>query len=156
VLFTSANFLALSTPLMAQTSSVNREHDEHNRGSRVSPAERIRRDDRKPRTRHDVDRPLDGFGNNLRDRDMNAADTPLRRLLANDYADQLSEISGQPRRTPREISNIVFHQAGGRKNTAGASDFVWQWGQFLDHDIDLTGGTDPNESFSSNRFMLTV
>jgi hypothetical protein len=101
VLFTSANFLALSTPLMAQTSSVNWEHDEHNRGSRVSPAERIRRDDRKPRTRHDVDRPLDGIGNNLRDRDMNAADTPLRRLLANDYADQ-------PRRTPRELAILFF------------------------------------------------
>ena len=77
---------------------------------------------------------------------MNAVDTPLRRLLPNDYEDQLGKMSGQARRNPRKISNIVFSQAGDRKNTAGASDFVWQWGQFLDHDIDLTGGTDPNES----------
>ncbi len=27
------------------------------------------------------------------------------------------------------------------------TDYVWQWGQFLDHDIDLTDGADPAEPF---------
>ncbi len=30
-------------------------------------------------------------------------------------------------------------------NALGASDFVWQWGQFLDHDIDLTESKEPFE-----------
>jgi hypothetical protein len=30
----------------------------------------------------------------------------------------------------------------------GASDFLWQWGQFLDHDIDLTEAQDPEEPAS--------
>ena len=30
-------------------------------------------------------------------------------------------------------------------NSRNATDFVWQWGQFIDHDIDLTDGADPAE-----------
>ena len=30
-------------------------------------------------------------------------------------------------------------------NTLNASDYVWQWGQFVDHDIDLTDGVNPPE-----------
>lgn len=28
----------------------------------------------------------------------------------------------------------------------GTTDYLWQWGQFLDHDIDLTDGVDPPEA----------
>ena len=31
-------------------------------------------------------------------------------------------------------------------NHLNASDYLWQWGQFLDHDLDLTDGIDPPES----------
>lgn len=41
------------------------------------------------------------------------------------------------------ISNVVNAQDRLYPNTLGASDFLWQWGQFLDHDIDLTDGVDP-------------
>ncbi|MEM7018877.1 MAG: peroxidase family protein [Pseudomonadota bacterium] len=30
-------------------------------------------------------------------------------------------------------------------NPVNASDMLWQWGQFLDHDIDLTDGVEPEE-----------
>lgn len=124
VLLAGAVLLATSGPLKAQTSSGDRHHDRQDGNHRVSPARRIKRSNRKPRTRHDVDRPLDGFGNNLSDRDTNAANTQLRRFLPNDYEDKLDKMAGQVRRTPREISNLIFAQSGDRINTAGASDFV--------------------------------
>ena len=38
----------------------------------------------------------------------------------------------------REVSNEICIQSAPMPNSDGLSDFVWQWGQFLDHDIDLT------------------
>jgi len=38
----------------------------------------------------------------------------------------------------RAISNGVAQQFGTTVNSAGASDFLWIWGQFLDHDLSLT------------------
>lgn len=43
---------------------------------------------------------------------------------------------------PRDISNQVCFQLDSLPNVAGFSDAVWAWGQFIDHDIDLTE-TDP-------------
>lgn len=48
-------------------------------------------------------------------------------------------MSGADRPNPREISNILSAQDGGTVNAAGASDVLWIWGQFLDHDLSLTG-----------------
>ncbi len=114
--------------------------------NRVSPALRIERKPHPPRTDRDVARPLDGYGNNQRRPGMNVTGTPLRRLLPAAYADGTGAMAGGTRPDPRTVSNTVFAQDGSRPNRAGVSDFVWQWGQFLDHDIDLTEGTDPPES----------
>ena len=32
-------------------------------------------------------------------------------------------------------------------NSHGLSDMFWLWGQFIDHDIDLTPGASPPEPF---------
>lgn len=42
------------------------------------------------------------------------------------------------------MSNQVINQNDGVSipNTFDGTDFVWQWGQFLDHDIDLTDGAE--------------
>ena len=38
----------------------------------------------------------------------------------------------------REISNVVIAQSFSIPNPQGASDMLWQWGQLIDHDLDLT------------------
>jgi hypothetical protein len=135
------------SPVDAQSGSIARRSErERDQDPRISPAQRIRRGERAPSDRS-VPRPLDGFGNHQRDPEMNAANTPLMRYLPGDYADGSAAMAGPARPTPRLISNIVFAQDRDRPNAVGASDFIWQWGQFLDHDLDLTEGTDPRESF---------
>ncbi len=49
------------------------------------------------------------------------------------------EFSGKDRAGPREISNAVANQKGQEtKNDNNASDLLWSWGQFIDHDLALT------------------
>lgn len=67
----------------------------------------------------------------------------LRRLMPPAYEDGISQMGVFGRRSPREISNIVVSQSGLIPSGKRASDLVWQWGQFLDHDMDLT---EPDEA----------
>jgi hypothetical protein len=91
-------------------------------------------------------RSIDGSGNNVEIPQLGAAGTPLVRQVASDYADGVSQLAGANKLSARAISNLVNQQpATEQPNRIGASDFVWQWGQFLDHDIDLTSGADPVE-----------
>lgn len=66
----------------------------------------------------------------------------LLRVAPPAYADGISALAGPGRMGPREISNIVLAQSSDIPSEKSASDMLWQWGQFVDHDIDLTG-TDP-------------
>jgi hypothetical protein len=91
-------------------------------------------------------RSIDGSGNNLKSPQLGAAGTMLSRRALPDYADGISAMAGANRENPRAISNMVnWHPGGVHPNKINASDFVWQWGQFVDHDIGLTGGTEPPE-----------
>ncbi len=92
-------------------------------------------------------RSIDGSENNPLIPDLNAADTPLSRLMEPDYVDGVSAPAGADRPSPRVISNEVAFQARDKRTPLATSDFLWQWGQFLDHDLDLTDGTDPPEAF---------
>lgn len=90
-------------------------------------------------------RTIDGRGNNLKNPQMNQAGVQLIRLADPDYADGISSFAGENRPNPREISNIVnahplpesnlVNEQGLIPNTDLASNFVWLWGQFMDHDI---------------------
>lgn len=90
-------------------------------------------------------RSIDGTGNNLDHLEMGATETPLSRIANSDYGDGISSLAGEGRASARSISNIVCDQEDSIPNPLNASDFVWQWGQFVDHDIDLTEGADPAE-----------
>ena len=89
--------------------------------------------------------PIDGVGNNEIHTDWGAANTQLLRLTTVEYTDGVSSLAGADRHSAREISNTVSTQTESITNDRNLSDYVWQWGQFLDHDIDLTGGATPAE-----------
>jgi len=90
-------------------------------------------------------RTIDGSGNNPSDPTRGAAGTPLARLTTVAYGDGSESPARQDQASPRIISNLCVAQDESRLSSAGASDFVWQWGQFLDHDIDLSPTADPVE-----------
>jgi peroxidase len=89
-------------------------------------------------------RPVDGRGTNPDNPDAGATGSALLRLAEANFADGFGEmVTDRP--DARVVSNIVVDQEGSEPNVAGASDFLWVWGQFLDHDLDLTrqGNTEP-------------
>lgn len=96
-------------------------------------------------------RSIDGSGNNFANPSWGQANTPLLRNTNSDYNDGTSEPrGGNPSSivSARSVSNAVSAQSGEVLDPNGASDMLWLWGQFLDHDIDLTGGAEPAESFN--------
>ncbi len=90
---------------------------------------------------------IDGSGNNLDHPEWGAVDKPLLRTTTVEYANGQWEPAGGDRISPRAISNFVAAQTESIPNDRYLTDFVWIWGQFLDHDIDLTEGADPAEAF---------
>ncbi|EMI19441.1 heme peroxidase, animal [Rhodopirellula maiorica SM1] len=84
-------------------------------------------------------RSIDGSNNNLENPDYGTANSPLLRVADADYADGISEPAGTDRPSAREISNTVAAaDPEGTTNDRNLSDFVYLWGQFIDHDIDLS------------------
>ncbi len=93
-------------------------------------------------------RPIDGVANNTLNPEWGASGIEFIRALPADYADGVGSPSGENRPSARMISNLVAAQDGTDiPNQLGYSDFIWQWGQFLDHDIDETPIGSPSEAF---------
>jgi len=92
------------------------------------------------------DRTFDGTGNNVVNTGWGSAHTHLLRVGPVSYPDGSSMVTDRP--NPRAISNAVSAQNGSVVNNRQLSDWVWQWGQFIDHDIDLTGGANPSQPFN--------
>lgn len=92
-------------------------------------------------------RSYDGSGNNVVHPDWGSTGSPFLRRTAAAYADGVDSPAGANRVSARQISNAVAAASGSRPNARGASDYLWQWGQFLDHDLDLTPTHDPAEAF---------
>ena len=92
-------------------------------------------------------RSMDGFGTHPADNAWGSADITLLRQSPAGYADTTNSPSGANRPNPREISNACAAQSGTIPNSVDATDYFWQWGQFLDHDISLTPEADPAQSF---------
>ena len=83
-------------------------------------------------------RTLDGSGNNQSHPLWGSAGVDLLRKSQSAYADGLSAPAGGARPSARLISNVLNAQTGSVPNSRFMSDWVYEWGQFIDHDLDLT------------------
>jgi len=93
-----------------------------------------------------VFRRIDGGCGNPFNENAGEAGTQLLRQIPARYADGLNAPSGGSRRSGRDISNMVSNQADPLnpgsdldiRDNRRLTDFIYVWGQFLDHDMDLT------------------
>lgn len=84
-------------------------------------------------------RTVDGLNNNLSNPLWGAASTEMMRMMGSAYPLASGEIPARmDGPSPRAVSNTVNASPGDIPNQINASDYLWQWGQFLDHDIDET------------------
>lgn len=88
-------------------------------------------------------RTIDGTCNNTTSADKTewgATDIQLLRVVDSNYGepDIWNDMGGQDRPSPRTVSNNIVAQEESLESGQNLSSFVFTWGQFLDHDIDLT------------------
>ena len=114
--------------------------DTENRRDRA----RGNRNNNRPNVNNREVRTYDGSNNNIDNPNWGATFEHLQRLAPADYADGISELAGPDRPSARAVSNGVVDQPEGTSlpNSVNGTDFIWQWGQFIDHDLDLTDGAE--------------
>jgi hypothetical protein len=94
-------------------------------------------------------RSIDGTGNNLLNPEWGSTGEQLLRMAPAEYADGISSPAGADRPGAREISNaIVAHSDEATPNDRNLTAFIYIWGQFIDHDLDLTGAVSPREAIN--------
>lgn len=93
-------------------------------------------------------RTIDGTRNNLDNPRWGAAGEILLRKAKSAYADNISALGGTNRPNSREISNVLCTQKQNITNSKNLSEYIWAWGQFLDHELDLTEKAIPEEDCS--------
>jgi hypothetical protein len=86
---------------------------------------------------------IDGSGNNLSDPSRyywGSVGQDLLRVAPAQYGDGISSMAGADRPSARLVSTTVATDPtdGNLPNNRFMSDWVYAWGQFIDHDIDLT------------------
>ncbi|HEX4794131.1 MAG TPA: peroxidase family protein [Humisphaera sp.] len=92
---------------------------------------------------------IDGTGNNLAHSTWGSANTDLLRKAVAAYADGISAPGGTSRPSARVISNLIDAEPDGTPtNNRQLSNFIYAWGQFLDHDLDLTNDGTPADAFN--------
>ena len=95
-------------------------------------------------------RTYDGTDNNQAHPTWGATGTDFQRIAAPAYDDGISSPRGFTDPTipnARVISNTIIAQPTMLPNTHQMTNWVFQWGQFIDHDVTLTPPASPVESF---------
>lgn len=140
----------IAISLASATGAWAQDQTNERQSNKVSPVRGIERDTAAaparpgPRPNPEV-QSIDGWGNNETTLAMGAAHSKLSRMTEADYADGVAVINDAQLPSPRAISNAVHQEIAARPNRLRYTDMLWQWGQFLDHDISITDGTDPPE-----------
>ena len=101
---------------------------------------------------------LNGTGNNLAHANWGGAGVDLLRKSGTAYGDGISTMAGATRPNPRELSNVLGTQVTDPEpNSRNMSDMIYAWGQFIDHDLDLTptGGADASITVPANDTVFT-
>lgn len=93
-------------------------------------------------------RTYDGSANNLTDTARGQAGSQLARVAPAAYADGISAPNGESRPGAREISNAVIAELDERLNDRSMSDYIYVFGQLVDHDLDLTVNDSPAQPFN--------
>ena len=94
---------------------------------------------------------FDGTNNNLQHPEWGSTNEQLLRTVAAEYGDGVSTPGGADRPSARAISNAIADQAGQDiTSDRFLSAMIYAWGQFIDHDLDLTA------SGSSEYFPVPV
>ena len=85
-------------------------------------------------------RSIDGSNNNLQNPTIGAVESMLDARTTISFSDNISYPGGLTRPNPREISNTLFAQSESESDKLALSDYVWVFGQFVDHDLTLVRG----------------
>ena len=92
---------------------------------------------------------IDGTGNNVDNPTWGIAGTDLLRTAAAQYGDGVSSPAGGTRPSARLISNTIADQGDSDIiSDRLLSAYAYSWGQFIDHDLDLTPGAAPADPFN--------
>ncbi len=147
-------------PPSTQTSlqrSVQENHSGHrqdNRSSDRQQRQRLEKDHRTKTGRSDDGdraievRSIDGTGNHLTNEELGSTGSQLLRASEPAYADGIAAPAGQDRVSARIISNELAAQTTTDPNDRALTDLAWLFGQFIDHDIDLSEPAETDESFA--------
>ncbi len=96
---------------------------------------------------------FDGTQNNLSHPEWGVVQTPLISIAPLAYADGVSAPAGGKRPNPRVISNALAQQEVSIPDPRGLTNVIWAWGQFLDHDLDLTPELSAADAAAQDRFI---
>ncbi len=80
-------------------------------------------------------RTIDGASNNASHPKWGKSNSQFQRVTSVNYGNGIDSPGGVDLPNPRVISNEFFDQKDFMENSHGHSDFVWNFGQFIDHDI---------------------
>ena len=84
-------------------------------------------------------RDITGRGNNAND--AGSIDAPVSRCIPSAYGDGINSPAGLDRTNPREISNVLCNQdpeeSDDNINDRFLTQWAWEFGQFIDHDVTL-------------------
>lgn len=134
--------LALALALLLAAGAANAQPRPEGDGNAVAPPPATA-----PTAQYPELRSYSGSNNNRNQPTWGQAGTPFKRGSGIGYGDGLDTPAGADRPSARRISNRIAASTGARPNSRNLSDYIWQWGQFLDHDLDLTLSATPAESF---------